>query len=116
MEKFANRAQIQFDSRAMARETIEVCILCHSLCRVRECEGGQGHKIFQPLVNGSLSVDEVRARVLEELQTAKFCKRRLENATQMLHHVMAFLELKGHKIMYLRVKETLNGLEDRRES
>jgi hypothetical protein len=110
--RFANRNRIRFNTFQMSRETIEVCALCHSICRAIECTGG--HRVFQPLVEVGHDADSYRAQVLEAIQDSKFCKTRIETALTMLRHLEQFLGLKGHKIMQLQVKQTLRSLEDRR--
>lgn len=74
----------------------------------------KGHKLYLPLVEGQLSAETARKKILETLQEAKFNKTRLETATMMLKHLEQFLAQKGHKVMCLQVKRTLESLEDRR--
>lgn len=97
------------------RETIETCGLCHSLCRAIEC-GGMDHKFLKPLLEGQLAGEEARAKIVDMLQSAKFCQIRLDKALNMLLHVESFLESKGHKVVRLEVKRTIESLRDKREA
>lgn len=69
--------------------------------------------ILAPLVD-STSSDDTRSRILEVLQESRFNKNRVGVAITMLRHVDEFLGQKGHKIMQIRVRETLKSLEERR--
>lgn len=98
----------------MARETVQACTTCGSLCRSIECATGE-HKYLKPIVNGALSQEAAREKILAMIQEAKFNYLRLGTAITMLHHLEEFLQMKGHKFMHLEVKRTLESLGDRRD-
>lgn len=90
-------------------EKIEHCKLCGSLCRV--VTDKEGASSYRPFIERA-GTDDARKKVVSMLSTAKFCEDRLHLALSTLTHVQDFLQSKGHKIMHLRVKETIRHITE----
>jgi hypothetical protein len=93
-------------------ESIEHCKLCGSLCR--RGVGKDGDCYYAPFLEHA-ETPEAKDKLAKMLRDAKFCQHKLERAVEALKHVGEFLQSKGHKIMYLQVKETLRMVEETSE-